>query len=143
MNPFIMNSLYIKTDKIIYNSIAVITTTLLQSFRHLLPNQIQRTPFPEPCDLIFAQSVSCGDLYYPAILLGDLQHDVSVGCKVPQADRLNKVSASNQLVVGLVRKGEWEDSLFLEVGLVDTRKGSRDNERAAQIANLEGRMLAR
>ena len=45
-----------------------------------------------------------------------------------ESDGLYEISSGNESVVGFGCKGQGKDSLLLEVGLVDTSKGSSENE---------------
>lgn len=69
--------------------------------------------------------------------------DVLAGGKVGEAEDGDLVVTIDAVVVRLVSEGEGEDSLLLEVGLMDARKGAHNHSDATEEARLKGSVLAR
>ena len=52
------------------------------------------------------------------------------------------VTSSHLVVIGLVDKSQWHNTLLLQVGLVDTGKGLGKDDAAAEVARLQSGVLA-
>lgn len=59
------------------------------------------------------------------------------------AHRLDLVVRADLVVVGLVGEPEWEDALFLEVGLVNTGERAGEDEGTAVVSWLKSCVLTR
>ncbi|KAH6609638.1 hypothetical protein Trco_002984 [Trichoderma cornu-damae] len=66
----------------------------------------------------------------------------SISEHIKKPDRAHLVSRRDPVIVGLVLKRQGHDALLLQVGLVDARKGLRQDDSRAEVPGLEGGVLA-
>eukprot|EP00053_Salpingoeca_punica_P020385 m.211399 g.211399 ORF g.211399 m.211399 type:complete len:843 (+) comp18318_c0_seq1:197-2725(+) len=97
----------------------------------------------EPLELRLVEGVVEGDLDLLAALLGDDGLDRLAGGQLGQAKQRDLVALANLGVVSGVAEGQGEHALLLEVGLVDAGEALDDDGAAAEVARLEGGVLAR
>ncbi|PMB71436.1 hypothetical protein BM221_001525 [Beauveria bassiana] len=120
---------------------------LLVPLLYALGQQIQRTARQnKPC-LVLAHCVLCRDQNLLArLLLGDPQLHLAgaaVAQHLVQPQGRDLVAGADAVIVGLARKRQRHDALLLEVGLVDARKRLGQDDAGAQVARLQGGVLAR
>jgi hypothetical protein len=87
-----------------------------------------------------------GDGMLASIPLGDLQLHLSLSTvlqHVEQADSRHAIASGDEVVVCLVRKCQRDDSLLLEVGLVDSRKALGEDDATAEVSGLESGVFTR
>jgi len=97
---------------------------LLSSFLgSLLLDQVERTSFPDPFDLVGGQSVNRFNSLLRSIFPA-LDNDFDVGVQVSSEKSVEsrsryRVSSRDERVVVVVRESEREDTLLSQIGAVD------------------------
>lgn len=131
----------------------IISYFIFSEMPFLTASGVQGTTLAEPLDLVLAHGVQSADLVLLA--RGPSHHQCNLatfGCvvlaraagdQIRDTDRgLDHVPAVHLVPVGSVRKGQGQDALLLEVRLVDACKRPGQDQRAAQVAHLQGCVLA-
>ena len=107
-----------------------------------LSDPVERTSSPQPLDLIRTQCMSTFDLSDRPIWLGDLEHHfIRLATSIEDcshSDRLNLVVGGDFAIGRLVVEPERQDTLFLQVGFVDTGERAGYNHVAAVESGLQG-----
>ena len=73
------------------------------------------------------------------VLLGHADGDLAVALVLEHVVETNGgdfITSRNEVVIGLVGEGERDDTLLLQVGLVDTGKALDKDDAGSQIAGL-------
>lgn len=74
--------------------------------------------------------------------MGNLNLDVLTGLKVLEVKDGNLVGTGNLVIVGRVLEPQRKHTLLLQVGLVDTRKGSADDSSSTKESGLKSGMFS-
>lgn len=74
--------------------------------------------------------------------MGNLNLDVLTGLKVLEIKDGNLVGTGNLVIVGRVLEPQRKHTLLLQVGLVDTRKGSADDSSSTKESGLKSGMFS-
>lgn len=74
--------------------------------------------------------------------MGNLNLDVLTGLKVLEIKDGNLVGTGNLVIVGRVLEPQRKHTLLLQVGLVNTRKGSADDSSSTKESGLKSGMFS-
>lgn len=74
--------------------------------------------------------------------MGNLNLDVLTGLKVLEVKDGNLVGTGNLVIVGRVLEPQRKHTLLLQVGLVNTRKGSADDSSSTKESGLKSGMFS-
>lgn len=74
--------------------------------------------------------------------MGNLNLDVLTGLKVLEIEDGNLVGTGNLVIVGRVLEPQRKHTLLLQVGLVNTRKGSADDSSSTKESGLKSGMFS-
>lgn len=91
----------------------------------------------EPTPLTFVDRRSSKELLLGTVLVGNFNLDVLTGLKVLEAKDGNLVGTGNLVIVGRVLEPKRKHTLLLQVGLVDTGKGSANDSSATKESGLK------
>ncbi|PNY26225.1 Uncharacterized protein TCAP_03843, partial [Tolypocladium capitatum] len=110
-----------------------------------LGQQVQRAAREDEPGLVLADGVPRRDEHLLAAGLGDPQLNLTpaaVAEHLVQPDGGDLVARRDLVVVGLVGERQRHDALLLEVRLVDARKRLGQHDARAEVARLQGGVLA-
>src|SRR5690606_28184112 len=97
----------------------------------------------EPGDLLLVGGVVDRNVeWFSAVVWCNSQSQRLAWCELLQSENGDAIVSTDAVVVSWVGEGEWEHTLLLEVGLVNSRERLRDDCHAAQVTRLERRVLA-
>lgn len=96
----------------------------------------------EPTPLTFVDRRSGKELLLGAVLVGKFDLDVLTGLKVLEVKDGNLVGTGNLVIVGRVLEPERKHTLLLQVGLVDTGKGSANDSSSTKESGLKSGMFS-
>lgn len=114
------------------------TSLLLSSLLGGGSHQVQSGTGLEEFDLTGVEGVGNLDLLLGAVLVGDFDIEGLAGGELVQTEDGDLVSAGDLFVVGGVLEPQGQDSLLLQVCLVDSGKRPDDDGSATQKSGFEG-----
>lgn len=97
----------------------------------------------EPINLVLVERVFKADSKFLTILLGDFGGQILARSEFTQSLDGNFVLRLNAIVVSRISKGKGEDSLLLQVCLVNASEGADDDSNATEEARLKSGVFAR
>lgn len=112
-------------------------------FHNLGSELVECRPSAEPGDLGCVHRVVEWDLKRRGTRRGlHVQDDLLARGELVEVEEADAVVSGDLVVVGGVGERQCQQSLLLQVRLVDAGKAARDDRPGAQVARLEGRLLA-
>ncbi len=106
-----------------------------------LSHAVQGRASLEPGDLALVEGVVDLEGEALTVSLGNLDVELGAGSELVEAKNGDLVGAGDTVVICRVREGEGEETLLLEVGLVDACEAASDHSNATEMTGLESSVL--